>query len=156
MCIEIFKKNFSMYYELLYTSEASWEMNQQELLELLVQARKKNQQLDVTGILLYHQKEFMQLIEGKKEDILQLWKTIRKDKRHFFAKVIYQGPVSERGFSEWSMAFQNIEGLDLSKLNGYSDFLMKGFTSEFVSERPSTARNLLTIIKNNFLTPSEP
>jgi hypothetical protein len=130
-------------------------MSQEDLLKLLVQARKKNQELDVTGLLLYHNKEFMQLIEGKKEVILELWKTIKVDKRHFYPKVIYQGPVSKRGFSEWNMAFRNIDGITPSKLKGFSVLLMKGFASEFVSERPSTARNLMSIIKNNFLTPNE-
>ncbi len=130
-------------------------MDQEDLLKLLGQARKKNQQLNVTGLLLYHKKEFMQLIEGEKDDILKLWKSIRADKRHFSATAIYEGPISERGFSEWRMAFQNIDNIDAFRLKGFSDFLSNGFTSDFVFERPSTTRNLMTIIKNNFLDLSE-
>ena len=140
-----------MLYELLYSSEASWEMTQKELLELLEQSRTKNKKLGVTGLLLYHNKEFMQLIEGEKSVILELWETIRKDERHFYAKVIYEGPIHERGFSEWSMAFKNIAGLDLDQLTGFSDLLRQGFTAGFGSRPPSTARNLMAMIKNNFL-----
>lgn len=144
-----------MFYELLYTSEASWEMTKEELVELLNQSRDKNRKLDVTGLLLYHKKEFMQLIEGEKEEILKLWETIQKDKRHFMAKAIYQGPIAGRGFSEWSMGFQNIDGVDNETLIGFSDFLRKGFTSDLVSNKPSTARNLMMIIKNYFLVPAD-
>jgi len=84
-----------------------------------------------------------------------LWEKIRIDERHIFAKVIYHGPISERGFSEWSMAFHNIDGIDPSKLNGFSEMLIEGFTSEFVYKKPSTARNLVAIIKDHFLISSE-
>lgn len=139
-----------MLYELLYTSEASWELSQKELLELLRQARNKNRQSEITGLLLYHKKEFMQLIEGEKEEILKLWQTIKVDERHFFAKVIYHEPVDNRGFSEWNMAFKNLDGIVPSNLDGFSELFVEGFASDFVTERPSTARNLMNIIKDYF------
>ena len=143
-----------MLYELLYSSEASSEMTQDDLLELLEQSRTKNRFLGITGLLLYHNKEFMQLLEGEKSEVLKLWETIKKDERHFMATAIYQGPIPERGFSEWSIAFQNIDGLDIDKLPGFSDLLKQGFTAGFGTEKPSTARNLMAIIKNNFLSKS--
>jgi hypothetical protein len=140
-----------MLYELLYTSEAVNDFNQQQMLELLNQARTNNQRRGVTGLLIYHKKEFMQLIEGEKEEILELWRTIKVDKRHYASKAIYHGAINERGFSDWSIAFQNIDKLDISKLIGFSDILTKGFKNDLVAVNPSTTRNLMLSIKNNYL-----
>jgi len=50
--------------QLIYVSAATNRFNPAELRELLRLARLKNQQLDVTGMLLYHEGSFLQVLEG--------------------------------------------------------------------------------------------
>lgn len=53
-------------FELLYTSIAPQGLSEQELLELLTKARIKNKQLGISGMMIYHQREVMQILEGEK------------------------------------------------------------------------------------------
>lgn len=135
-----------MLYELLYSSVSTRNMQVNELLSLLHQARDKNARLGVTGLQLYRQCEFMQAIEGEEKVIRSLWNTIRFDERHFSARVIYEGLLQKRGFANWSMGFQDFAEVNTANLNGYSSFLEKGFTSETVAENPSTARRLMETV----------
>ena len=135
-----------MLYELLYTSAAVKDMDTDDLLLMLEQARTKNARLGVTGMLLYHNREFMQLIEGEREDILALWETIRSDERHTSARVVFEAPIKERGFANWTMGFRNLSDINTDDLEGFSDYLDKGFTSELRSDTPSVARDLMVFI----------
>jgi len=94
-----------MLYELLYTSSADQEFNQQELLHLLQQAREHNHQAGITGLLVYHQREFMQLLEGEESVIRGLWQRIFHDPRHRSPQIMHEKPIEQRSFPEWSMAF---------------------------------------------------
>ena len=137
-----------MLYELLYTSAAVQEMNPRDLLLLLKQARANNTRLQVTGLLVYHNREFLQLIEGEKERVLSVWNKLQYDDRHMSVRVIYEGPVEERGFARWSMGFRDLGAADGEEVEGFSHFLDQGFTSEVVSEDPSIARDLIAFIKD--------
>jgi len=136
-----------MLHELLYTSAARNPMSTEDLMALLKHAREKNARLQITGLLVYHNGEFMQLIEGEKEIVQSLWKTIRLDDRHIAARIVYDGPIKERGFAEWTMGFRDLGDADPKELEGFSGFLDNGFTSEVVAENPSLARKLMVSIK---------
>lgn len=93
-------------YELLYTSFASRDMSEADLMELLETARRKNARLDITGMLLFDQQEFMQILEGSRSDVLALYEEIRNDDRHQSVCTVHEGPIAERAFDGWSMAFR--------------------------------------------------
>lgn len=132
-----------MLYELLYSSFSEREMDADALMSLLESARTKNERLNVTGLLLYCNREYMQLIEGEEEVIRSLWKSIQSDSRHYSTRVMYEGPIEKRGFAGWSMGFRNLSNVNMKALPGYSSFLDKGFTSEILAQNPSSARQLL-------------
>ncbi len=61
----------------------------------------------------------MQLLEGDKEIITNLYETISHDKRHTKVKKIYFEPTSFRLFSRWNMNLVDLEvekNTDLSKI----------------------------------------
>ena len=139
-----------MLYELLYTSVSTRVMGTDDLVSLLEQARIKNARLGVTGLLVYHNREFMQLLEGEKNTVLSLWQTIRSDERHMSARSIYEGELDERGFVNWRMGFHELTDMNAQELDGFSNFLSKGFTSEVVANNPSVARRLMENIGEFF------
>jgi len=51
-------------YELLYSSVSAAGLSQVQLEDILQAARIKNAKLNVTGMLLYHNREIMQILEG--------------------------------------------------------------------------------------------
>jgi hypothetical protein len=106
-------------YQLIYVSVATtaWE---EEALSLVVQEWAAiNEKLNITGVLIYKDQNFMQLIEGDEAVIRSMFDDrIAKDKRHTFVNVIYEGQAPKREFSSWSMLFFNLETHQLKKLLG--------------------------------------
>jgi hypothetical protein len=140
-----------MKHELLYTSLAVREMNTDDLTGLLAQSREKNARLKITGLLIYSKREFMQLLEGNKEDIFELYNTIVKDERHQQVKLLWDGEIEDRSFKDWSMAFLNIDGIEQDKLDGYSRFLQQGLASLHLTGNQSIGRRLLIDLRDEFL-----
>ena len=103
-------------YELLYTSKANPEFKEEELRNILSKANEQNEQFEISGMLIYYNHCFVQILEGKKLDILNLFKKISKDHRHHSIEVFYQGEISERSFENWSMAGKALTDQELIEL----------------------------------------
>ena len=101
----------------------------EDLADILKIARSKNQDDAITGILLYRRGHFLQVLEGPNERLSLLLEKLSRDPRHGNVKVLLDGYVPARAFGAWSMAFQDISGLDPTALPGYSRFLKLGFGS---------------------------
>jgi hypothetical protein len=95
-----------MIFQLCYTSTATGEMQRQDLLDLLSVSRRNNEQLGITGLLLFSSDRFIQLLEGDEADVRKLYEQIRQDTRHRDVTLVYEGHVSERDCPDWSMGFQ--------------------------------------------------
>ncbi|WP_422449752.1 MULTISPECIES: BLUF domain-containing protein [unclassified Endozoicomonas] len=98
----------SLYY-LIYVSSASQLMNNDSLLALLNESRDNNLSLDITGMLLYKGGNFLQMLEGTKQHVLQVYQGICKDSRHHNIIKIISAPAACRSFQDWSMGFCNME-----------------------------------------------
>ena len=107
---------------LLYSSVASQNFEENHLTELLDQARKFNRAHNITGLLLYHDGSFMQVLEGERQVILELFeRKIFFDERHGGVTKYFDHPIEERLFSNWSMGFKKLNNNDLASMPGYSD-----------------------------------
>lgn len=124
-------------------------MSDSDIMDILKVSREKNSAFGVTGILLFYNKtnQFMQILEGEKKVIFDLYNLISRDKRHSGLKLVYDGSVSERSFANWSMAFTNYESLDRSRLEGYSRFYEQGFTDELIKDDHTTAIKIFQSFK---------
>lgn len=69
-------------YELLYCSSASQDLTPNDITDILEISRKCNSEREITGCLLYYEKQFIQIIEGDKQLIKDLFANIEKDIRH--------------------------------------------------------------------------
>jgi hypothetical protein len=130
---------------LFYCSLAKNDISKDDILNILSWSRQYNKKNDVTGILLYWKKtnQFMQVLEGEENIILDLYDKISKDPRHSLLKIIYQEDIKARGFKGWTMAFQDIEEIDTSGLDGFSEFLKLDFTTERTNISATIAINLI-------------
>ena len=138
-------------YELIYVSEATREMSQMDLTSLLDQSREKNAKLNVTGMLVYHKQEFMQLLEGSKEDVLSLYETICRDDRNQKNHLMWDGPIEQRAFEDWAMAFLSPGKLSLEGKPAYSNFLQHGLSQQALSSPKTMGKSFLMILRDDFL-----
>ena len=97
--------------ELSYLSEAVSDMSFLGLMRLLESARAFNQSNGITGILLYDNQQFGQIIEGERANIMKVWKRIQEDKRHHRIELLEIREISERSFPDWLLRFYGGETL---------------------------------------------
>jgi len=98
-------------YQTLYASSGSEKFTDQELADLLTYARRRNAKVGLTGMLLYHDGNFIQLLEGPQDAVETTLARICNDRRHKGILTLYKGLVENRLCAEWEMGFQH--GKDL-------------------------------------------
>ena len=68
--------------QIVYSSLATKKMLKSDLYMILRQARLNNEQSGVTGILIFSDGYFFQVLEGEEKIVSDLYKTISDDDRH--------------------------------------------------------------------------
>ena len=112
-----------MLYTMVYKSDATTEMDRYELNALLHTARANNQSQGITGILLYADKHFIQVLEGEEQVVVQLYEKIEKDTRHINLFKLMANNIDKRMFPDWSMAYKKIDKEEYNNIPGLSLFL---------------------------------
>jgi len=94
-------------YHLIYTSRTQQTFAAADLKQLLRRSRMNNSSVNVTGMLLYHDSAFLQVLEGDESSVRGLFKRIEKDPRHTAVSILReQKSFGERRiFGDWSMGF---------------------------------------------------
>ncbi len=72
---------------------------------ILAASRRNNSRESITGCLLFSEGCFAQVLEGSREAVERTFERIQTDDRHSDVIVLQVGPVEERDFPAWSMAF---------------------------------------------------
>lgn len=72
---------------------------------LIFDAQNKNAELELTGALFFTENYFAQILEGPRDSIATLMRSIRVDVRHSNIKIVEQSPISNRRFARWLMAY---------------------------------------------------
>jgi hypothetical protein len=108
--------------QVVYSSAALAPFSETQLSELLIRARKNNERLAVSGMLLYHDGSFLQVLEGEESTLESLFTVIAADKRHHRVVTLLKREVKERHFGEWCMGFASSKNLP-TNLPGYSEYL---------------------------------
>jgi len=106
----------------IYSSAEAKTFTHEEIIALLEVARANNSQLGITGILLYDNGSFFQVLEGEPSVVQSLYDKIGTDNRHrAVSKIVYE-PIEERDFSEWTMGYAGITREELNRIDGLNDF----------------------------------
>jgi len=118
---------------LIYASAATRRLTEQDLARLLQSCRDNNARLDLTGMLLYADGSFFQVLEGSAEVVHRLYQRIESDARHAQVTRIISEPIPRRFFSEWTMGFSDLSAAAMSKAPGTNDFFGKAQSFNDVS-----------------------
>jgi hypothetical protein len=123
-------------YHLVYISHATTPFSEEELISLLHDCRKMNKVKDITGMLIYLQNRFIQVLEGDSSTIKRLYNKIERDPRHKKVSTLLEGELDERIFKDWSMGFKSLSLIDYNELNGFQD-IDSFFTTQTISNESS-------------------
>ena len=131
-------------YQVVYISAATVPFSDDDLAALLANARANNEKAGISGMLLYHDGSFIQVLEGEQAAVEAVYSRIEGDSRHSSATILLRGEVEERTFDAWSMGFLPTKSLrDIPE--GFHPFLKKNVSVTEGSE--SAARNALRDFK---------
>jgi hypothetical protein len=134
-------------FRMAYISTASKSFDPMELREMLKSSNVRNKEAGITGMLLYKDGQFMQVLEGPEEAVKATFDRISRDSRHHGIIVLVKGAVEERRFPGWSMAFRDLNLPDHRDVPGYSEFLNTPLTGKEFEGNPSRCEKLLLLFK---------
>jgi hypothetical protein len=141
----------SKIFSLIYLSTATVPFSKVDLLELLTKSRKNNSSLGVSGMLLFKDGNFLQVLEGEEKKVRPLYEKIALDTRHKTVIILSMGYCPERSFPDWSMGFQDLRSPDVAKIPGFTVFLDTALTSADLVGDPGKAKKLLLLFKEDKL-----
>lgn len=116
-------------HEIVYMSLACESMTPAQLATLMDGSRARNQATGVTGMLVYHEREFMQLLEGERSVIEALYDKIAIDPRHQHVYPLWSAPITNRSFDDWTMGFVAVDDSTLQKHTGFASFSDEGLVA---------------------------
>lgn len=113
------------------------------LIDMLTSFRKNNLLNHITGMMLFSEGSFLQVLEGPDKELDALVKKIKKDSRHHSLVQIVSDTIQERIFSDWKMSFKINSPEAVKNLAGYVD----PWDPDFLAGLRSEQHPALSILK---------
>lgn len=112
--------------QLVYMSALAGNQDPSCIPDILKESVANNKAHHITGILLYINGSFLQVLEGLPKQVGDLYEKICTDPRHKHAVKVLEVEAPAREFSEWSMGYAAIEAQELDIVVGINDFFTTG------------------------------
>lgn len=121
---------------LIYSSVATKAFSDEELFSLLAKSRLNNQRDQLTGLLLYYDMGFMQVLEGAEAAVSETFQRIERDPRHRNILKIISFQSQDRTFTNWSMGFKRMSPTQMEEqLPGFTSYLRTGHIDNSESKK---------------------
>ena len=121
-------------HEILYCSTLAPGLPTDVVGHIVTQARARNAQEAITGLLVFDGMRFCQHFEGPRRNVLRLLDRLEADPRHVDMKVLHEGIIEARRYRRFDMGLAHIEESedveDLSRLDGAEAL------AQFIALRP--------------------
>lgn len=106
-------------YRIIYMSRnemlGTAEEIEQSVAGILETSRLNNRKVDVSGVLMFNNGGFVQVLEGPLENVTKTFERIQCDTRHGEVVVLEAGEVAERSFSDWAMGYVGSDSHDAAR-----------------------------------------
>lgn len=90
---------------MVYVSKIVNRLDSGALPQIQKVAMANNDKHDLTGLLVFSSKYYLQVIEGGRKAINQLLRNLHHDDRHADLLVLGMEQINQRSFQKWSMQF---------------------------------------------------
>lgn len=149
-CLSVLPR--TMHY-IVYVSAATKPFSKSNCWNSWPRHAKTSQRLGVTGLLLYKDGDFIQLLEGEASAVKALFSTIQRDSRHACSTVLTEGEAEGRLFSDWSMGFRDLSDPEVQATPGYSQFMNTPLVAESFANDPPRFYDPAVPVQTAVLTP---
>lgn len=106
-------------------------------------AVRNNTAHTITGMLLYANRRFLQVLEGERDVVHTTFSHIKADPRHEQVTLILEQPIEAHYFQHWNMGFRQLSDEALAQHPAYASYFNDDFTH--FKTQPQMA---LEILKN--------
>jgi hypothetical protein len=110
-----------MLVHLLYASRPAANTTGELVESILTKSRAHNRGAGITGILCYTEDLFIQVLEGSRAEVSNLYLRIARDPRHRNVHLLSFQEISERRFHAWTMGQVNLAKINPGLLLRYSE-----------------------------------
>jgi hypothetical protein len=110
-----------MLVRLMYASRAAASMDTETLAAIMKKSRAHNPQVGVTGVRCQSGGIFLQVLEGGRLPVSQLYNRIASDPRHHDVALLRYEEIGERRFAGWAMGQVMMNMLNPALLLKYSE-----------------------------------
>ena len=119
---------------LAYTSTASEAVDGSDVFAIVAVSARNNVESELTGVLLFKDGLFLQIIEGPGASINTLMSRLERDNRHSDIRTIARKPITQRAFPKWNMKrlFNLATGSDTSEVR--AKLMEMDISEEFAAE----------------------
>ncbi len=107
---------------IVYSSTARTEFGDGDLITLLMNSRANNRRDGLTGLLLYRDGRFLQIIEGEEEAVRRRYTIVAKDPRHRQIRILLEETIDDRRFPRWTMGYETLTDPLIALIPGYDRF----------------------------------
>ncbi len=129
---------------LIYVSRAEEHVDYTEILDILTHSWKYNHNSYISGMLLYDNRYFMQIIQGPIATIDKLYARISHDQRHTDIKLIGEELLHTRDCSGWGIGFYNQQEVAEALYNAFDI----GHGDALYDVNYADAKSMLLALKN--------
>ncbi|MDT0684955.1 BLUF domain-containing protein [Autumnicola psychrophila] len=109
MASSLTKLTTHMRYAISYVSTVNPELSETEIQKALDFSKNWNNDNNITGILLYSQGNFFQVLEGEENLLKSLFSRIKADQRHHNVITIFQKKVPNIQFDDYEVDFISLD-----------------------------------------------
>jgi hypothetical protein len=110
-----------MLVRLMYASRAAEGLKPDAVSAILKKSTTNNPVLGITGVLCSSGAVFLQVLEGGRSQVSQLYNRITQDPRHTDVVLLSYDEIDERRFAGWAMGQVNMNKLNPALLLRYSE-----------------------------------
>jgi hypothetical protein len=103
-------------FQLIYQSRASTSPDEADHQRMLASARIYNTLHGITGLLVYDNHRYVQVLEGDEPQVRALFARIVQDPRHEQVELLSAELVPRRCFADWAMDFGQVDEAALERL----------------------------------------
>ena len=143
-----------MLIRLIYASTAQPGVDLNEFKQILLQSQTNNHRRDLTGMLAFNSKIFLQALEGARDVVNDLYARLMRDPRHNAVTMLSYKEIEERIWAQWSMGFAPLKTENRAlflKYSGQSIFNPYGMAAD------ATEKMLMELATTTIaLTPAAP
>lgn len=129
--------------EVIYASTAVPSLTDADIREIVESSYRRNVVRNITGVLLYSRRRFLQILEGEEAVVAHTLSRILADPRHHGIEILAESRIARRTFAGWSVGVGDLDAPDAPSWPGYVPFFAEGFEPTSIVAKAGPALDIL-------------